>query len=142
MSEWKTDAFGRRYREIGKGQIEYAETIRIDGAEIYMDELTEYHRKKAQKAAEERAKAVQELMSRPAPAQCPFTNSGNNSCKREGCGVFYNGRCALAVLADGTAAANNTGGKCPFSIYARCERCALNNNGCAIVRLAAAKAND
>ena len=30
------------------------------------------------------------------------------------------------------------GTKCPFSIYGRCKGCALFNNGCALVRLAAA----
>lgn len=138
--EWKYDSFGKKYREIGKGLIEYMPTVVVDGFEVYEDELEEFNnRRKAAKAAL-LLKEQEAFKNSPPLMHCPFEHGINNACKRDKCAIFADGKCSIAVVADniGAAEAQNNGGKCPFSIYARCEKCALNNNGCAIVRLAAA----
>ena len=142
--EWKVDPKnGQRYRDIGHIR-EYEPTITINGLEIPQSQLADYH--KRQKEAEERRKAEQAeaLKNRPEPKSCPFVNGCNTTCKREGCTLFLKGKCAIAILADahGTEQTEQTeqtqATKCPFSIYGRCKGCALYNNGCAVVRLAAA----
>ena len=123
---------------------EYEPTITINGLEIPQSQLEDYHRR--QKEAEERRKAaaLEELKNRPEPKSCPFSSGNNNTCTREKCSLFLKGKCAIAILADahGTEQTDQTeqaqAAKCPFSIYGRCKGCALYNNGCAIVRLAAA----
>ena len=67
----------------------------------------------------------------------------NNQCKREKCALFLDGKCSIAIIADahGTDQPIVKGAKCPFSVYAHCDGCALNNGGCAVVRLAAATNN-
>lgn len=146
-SEWQEeiDKFGgvKRFRMIGHIK-EYEPTITINGLEIPQSQLADYH--KRQKEAEERRKAEQAeaLKNRPEPKSCPFVNGCNTTCKREGCTLFLKGKCAIAILADahGTEQTEQTertqATKCPFSIYGRCKGCALFNNGCAVVRLAAA----
>lgn len=88
--------------------------------------------------------ALEELKNRPDPKDCPFSNGMGNACKREKCVLFLDGKCSIAVLADahGTDQPIASGAKCPFSIYGRCDGCALNNGGCAFVRLAAATNNN
>ena len=145
--EWQEeiDKFGgvKRFRMIGHIK-EYEPTIIINGLEIPQSQLADYHRR--QKEAEERRKAEQAeaLKNRPEPKSCPFSSGNNNTCTREKCSLFLKGKCAIAILADahGTEQTDQTeqtqATKCPFSIYGRCEGCALFNNGCALVRLAAA----
>lgn len=139
--EWKVDPKnGQRYRDIGHIR-EYEPTITINGLEIPQSQLADYHRR--QKEAEERRKAAaaEEWKNRPEPKSCPFSSGNNNTCKREKCSLFLKGKCAIAILADahGTEQTEQTQAtKCPFSIYGRCKGCALFNNGCALVRLAAA----
>lgn len=142
-TEWKVDPkTGQRYRDIGHIR-EYEPTITINGLEIPQSQLADYHRR--QKEAEERRKAEQAeaFKNRPEPRSCPFiTNGCSTACKREGCNIFLKGKCSIATIADASgveieeAPAKNS--KCPFSIYGRCKGCALFNNGCALVRLAAA----
>ena len=146
-SEWQEeiDKFGgvKRFRMIGHIK-EYEPTITINGLEIPQSQLADFHRR--QKEAEERRKAEQAeaLKNRPEPKNCPFSSGNNNTCKREKCSLFLKGKCAIAILADahGTEQTDQTeqtqATKCPFSIYGRCKGCALFNNGCALVRLAAA----
>lgn len=143
--EWERDSMGRKFRRVGKGCIEYAPTITLAGGiEIYEDELEDFH--KRQKEAEERRKAaaLEELKNRPEPKSCPFSSGNNNTCWREKCSLFLKGKCAIAILADAHGAEQTDqteqtqATKCPFSIYGRCKGCALFNNGCALVRLAAA----
>lgn len=146
-SEWQEeiDKFGgvKRFRMIGHIK-EYEPTITINGLEIPQSQLADYHRR--QKEAEERRKAEQAeaFKNRPEPKSCPFATGCNTTCKREGCTLFLKGKCAIAILADahGTEQTEQTeqtqATKCPFSIYGRCKGCALYNNGCAVVRLAAA----
>lgn len=144
-SEWKIDKHGRRYREIGKGMIEYAPTIVIDGVEIYQDDLQDFHRRRKESAEKRKAAALEEALNRPEPKGCPFNNGMNNQCKREVCALFYDGSCAFAILADahgGEQQDDKSGKKCPFSVYARCEKCALYTNGCALVRIAANHKNN
>ena len=143
--EWQEEvnAYGgvHRFRMVG-GIKEYEPTITINGLEIPQSQLADYHRR--QKEAEERrkAEALEAAKNRPEPKSCPFSDGCNNTCKREGCNIFLKGKCSIATIADASgveieeAPAQNS--KCPFSIYGRCQGCALYNKGCAIVRIAAA----
>ena len=142
--EWQTDPkTGERFRMIGHIK-EYEPVTYISGIPVPESQIADFH--KRQKEAEERRKAaaLEELKNRPEPKSCPFSDGCNNTCKREGCPLFLKGKCAIAILADahGTEQADQTeqtqAAKCPFSIYGRCKGCALFNNGCAVVRLAAA----
>ena len=130
---------------IGKIK-EYELMVRIDGIEIPQSQLSDYHKRK--KAAEEERlkKALEEAQNRPPAKSCPFANGCNTTCKREGCKIFANGKCALATIADASGveieeAPAKDNRKCPFSIYGHCEGCALYNKGCAVVRLAASTIN-
>ena len=120
-------------------------TIRISSTAMlsYQSDLEEFQRR--QKAAEERRKAaaLEEFNSRPPTKYCPFTSGMNNQCKREKCALFLDCRCSITILADAHGADHPivSGAKCPFSIYGRCDGCALNNGGCSFVRLAAATNN-
>lgn len=143
-TEWQEEVnqYGgvQRYRMIG-GVKEYEMLVKIDGIEIPQSQVEDYNRRK--KEAEERRKAAaqEELKNRPEPKSCPFSDGCNNTCKREGCNIFLKGKCSIATIADASgveieeAPAKNS--KCPFSIYGRCQGCALYNKGCAIVRIAA-----
>ena len=144
--EWQVDPkTGERFRMIGKIK-EYELMVRIDGIEIPQSQLSDYHKRK--KAAEEERlkKALEEAQNRPPAKSCPFANGCNTLCKREGCKIFANGKCALATIADASGveieeAPVKDNRKCPFSIYGHCEGCALYNKGCAVVRLAASTIN-
>lgn len=144
-NEWKVDKFGQRYRETAPGHREYEPTITLSGGiEIPMSQLDEYHRRQKEADEKRRQAALEELKNRPAPRGCPFVSGMNTSCQREKCVLFHDGRCAIAVLADayGVDQPIASGAKCPFSIYGRCDGCALNNGGCAFARLAAATNNN
>ena len=140
--EWQTDPkTGERFRMIGHIK-EYEPVTYISGIPVPESQIADFH--KRQKEAEERRKAEQAeaLKKRPEPKSCPLSDSCNNTCKREGCNIFLKGKCSIATIADASgveieeAPAQNS--KCPFSIYGRCQGCALYNKGCAIVRIAAA----
>ena len=142
--EWQTDPkTGERFRMIGHIK-EYEPVTYISGIPVPQSQIADFH--KRQKEAEERRKAaaLEEMKNRPEPKSCPFSSGNNNTCKREKCSLFLKGKCAIAILADahGTEQTDQTeqtqATKCPFSIYGRCKGCALFNNGCALVRLAAA----
>ena len=141
---WKVDERGQRYRETAPGLREYEMTITLSGGiEIPVSQLDEYHRRQKEAEEKRRQAALEEMKNRPAPRSCPFMDGCNNTCHREKCRIFLDGKCSIAVLADahGTDQPIVSGAKCPFSIYGRCDGCALNNGGCAIVRLAAATNN-
>ena len=142
--EWQTDPkTGERFRMIGHIK-EYEPVTYISGIPVPESQIADFH--KRQKEAEERRKAaeLEAWENRPEPKSCPFSDGCNNTCKRDGCPLFLKGKCAIAILADahGTEQTDQTeqtqATKCPFSIYGRCKGCALFNNGCALVRLAAA----
>ena len=145
--EWQEeiDKFGgvKRFRMIGHIK-EYEPTITINGLEIPQSQLEDYHRRQKEAAERRKAEALEAAKNRPEPKSCPFSSGNNNTCWREKCSLFLKGKCAIAILADahGTEQTDQTeqtqAAKCPFSIYGRCKGCALYNNGCAIVRLAAA----
>lgn len=142
--EWEVDENGKRFRRVGKA-IEYEMMISVAGGiEIPESELEEYNRRQKEAEEKRKAAAMEELKNRPEPKSCPFSSGNYNTCKREGCPLFLKGKCAIAILADahGTEqtdqAEQTQATKCPFSIYGRCKGCALFNNGCAVVRLAAA----
>ena len=136
---WKVDEHGKRYREIAPGHIEFEPTIVVDGIEIYQSDLEEFQRRQKEADEKRKAAALEEFKNRPPTKYCPFVSGMNTQCKREKCVLFLDGRCSIAILADahGTDHPIVKGAKCPFSVYARCDACALNNGGCAIVRLAA-----
>ena len=140
--EWEVDEHGKRFRRVGN-IIEYEMMISVAGGiEIPESELGEYHRRQKEAEEKRKAAAMEELKNRPEPKSCPFSDGCNNTCKREGCNIFLKGKCSIATIADASgveieeAPAQNS--KCPFSIYGRCQGCALYNKGCAIVRIAAA----
>ena len=144
MDEWKVDEHGKRYRETAPGHREYEMTITLSGGiEIPVSQLDEYHRRQKEAEEKRRQAALEEMENRPAPRSCPFMDGCNNTCRREKCMIFLDSRCSIAVIADATGADQPivSGAKCPFSIYGRCDGCALNNGGCAFVRLAVATNN-
>ena len=134
-----TDERGRRYRELGKGCIEFEPTVSINGLEIPQSELPAYNaaRRAAQeRAAKNTATAKNAVQSRQ---NCPFSSGCDTTCIGDKCGLFLNGACAISTSADATGAEVDTNGKrCPFSPSAHCGDCALYASGCAIVRIAAA----
>ena len=144
--EWQVDPkTGERFRMIGKIK-EYELMVRIDGIEIPQSQLADYHKRKKEAEERRKAEAMEAAKNRPEPKSCPFANGCNTLCKREGCKIFANGKCALATIADASGveieeAPAKDNGKCPFSIYGHCKGCALYNKGCAIVRLAASTIN-
>ena len=143
-NEWKVDERGQRYRETAPGLREYEMTITLSGGiEIPMSQLDEYHRRQKEAEEKRRQAALEEMKNRPAPRSCPFVSGMNTSCKREKCVLFLDGKCSIAIIADahGTDQPIVKGAKCLFSVYAHCDGCALNNGGCAVVRLAAATNN-
>ena len=139
--DWQIDPLtGKRFRMVGRIK-EYETMIHTSGGIVPESELAEHN--KRQKEAEERrkAEALEAAKNRPEPKSCPFATGCNTTCKREGCKIFLKGKCAIAFLADAHGADQTDqtqAAKCPFSVYGRCKGCALYNNGCAIVRLAAA----
>ena len=145
MDEWKVDEHGKRYRETAPGLREYEMTVTVSGGlEVPVSQLEDYHRRQKEADEKRRAAALEEMKNRPPTKYCPFTSGMNNQCKREKCVLFLDGRCSIAILADvhGIDQPIAKGAKCPFSVYGRCDGCALNNGGCAFVRLAAATNNN
>ena len=144
--EWQVDPkTGERFRMIGKIK-EYELMVRIDGIEFPQSQLADYHNRKKEAEERRKAEAMEAAKNRPEPKSCPFANGCNTTCKREGCKIFANGKCALATIADASGveieeAPAKDNRKCPFSIYGHCKGCALYNKGCAIVRLAASTIN-
>ena len=146
-SEWQEeiDKFGgvKRFSMIGHIK-EYEPVTYISGIPVPQSQIADFH--KRQKEAEERRKAaaLEEMKNRPEPKSCPFSSGNNNTCTREKCSLFLKGKCAIAILADAHGAEQTDqteqtqAAKCTFSVYGRCKGCALYNNGCAIVRIAAA----
>ncbi len=141
--EWQVDPkTGERFRMVGHIK-EFEMMIHTSGGIVPASELADFH--KRQKAAEERRKAAaaEAWKNRPEPKSCPFSNGCNTLCKRDGCKIFANGKCALATIADASGveieeAPAKDNRKCPLSIYGHCEGCALYNKGCALVRMAVA----
>ena len=141
--EWQVDPkTGERFRMVGHIK-EYEMMIHTSGGIVPASELAEHN--KRQKEAEERRKAAAEeaWRNRPPAKSCPFANGCNTLCKREQCKIFYDGQCSIATVADAVGveieeAPANDKRKCPFSIYGKCEGCALYHHGCAITRIAAA----
>ena len=144
--EWQEEVnqYGgvRRYRMIGNCK-EYEMDVTVDGITIPQSQLEDYHRRQKEAAERRKAEALEAAKNRPEPKSCPFATGCNTTCTREGCKIFTGEKCALAAIADATGveieeAPATDKRKCPFSVYGRCEGCALFSKGCAIVRLAAA----
>ena len=141
--EWQVDQkTGERFRMIGHIK-EYEPVTYISGIPVPESQIADFHKRQKEAAERRKAEALEAAKNRPEPRSCPFSNGCNNTCTREGCKIFLNGKCAIAAIADATgaeieAAPATDKRKCPFSVYGRCEGCALFSKGCAIVRLAAA----
>lgn len=140
--EWETDEHGQRFRRVGNA-IEYEMMIHTSGIAVPQSQLAEFHKRQKEADEKHKAAALEEAKNRPEPKGCPFSNGMSNNCKREKCALFLDGRCSITILADAHGKDHPTakGAKCPFSVYGKCEGCAMNNNGCAIVRLAASTIN-
>ncbi len=142
-NEWKIDEHGQRYRMVGNVQ-EFETMIRINGIEVPQSELSAFHER--QKAAEEewRKKEMEAFKNKPPVRCCPFDTGMSNQCKREKCSLFLDGKFSISIIADsyGVEIDDKPKGKCPFSVYGRCESCAMFNHGCAVVRLAVATNKD
>ena len=125
--EWKTDKFGRRYRELARGVIEYEPTIQIDGIEIPESELKEYNARKAE------AKQASEDVEKNLPSQprkgCPFSEGIITDCDYDRCALYLDG-CTLARI--GAAVTETAGRKCPFNNRVCATSCALYNDGCVL----------
>lgn len=138
----KVDDRGRRYRELGKGCIEFEPTVSINGLEIPQSELAAYNasrRAAEEQAARDAATAKNAVHSRQKPQNCPFSSGCDTTCTGDKCALFLNGACAISTIADAAGAEVSTNGKrCPFSPSAHCGDCALNNHGCSFIRIAAA----
>ena len=81
--EWEVDERGRRYRELGKGCIEFEPTVSINGLEIPQSELAAYNaaRRAAQeRAAKNTAAAENAVHSRQKPKNCPFSSGCDTTC--------------------------------------------------------------
>ena len=142
--EWQVDQkTGERFRMIGHIK-EYEPVTYISGIPVPESQIADFHKRQKEAAERRKAEALEAAKNRPEPKSCPFATGCNNTCTREKCSLFLKGKCAIAILADahGTEQTDQTeqtqAAKCPFSIYGRCKGCALFNNGCAFVRLAAA----
>ena len=143
-AKWETDPkSGRKFKRIGH-TIEYETMIQTAGGLIPESQLAE-HQQRYREAEERRsAEQAEALTESHEHKDCPFSDSLRNACKRDKCALFIDGECALSIIANthGTDYAEQThkthAAKCPFSIYGDCENCALYNNGCAFVRIAAA----
>lgn len=137
--EWQVDKDGKRYRMVGKVK-EYEMTILIDGHEIPQSQLSEFHKRRNEEREKERLKRIEEVKNMPEPRNCPFDKA--STCKREKCGIFFDGKCSIAIIADSTQIklAEPKKEKCPFTPYKCNEKCAIYNSGCGIVRIAKAKA--
>lgn len=100
------DAHGKRYREVGRGCIEYAPTIVTSAGEVPMGTV------------------IYKKMQEEPPAQrkdCPFQGGLYPRCT-EDCSFYENGKCK-----PGTATA---GKRCPLPAHLTCgNTCAMYENG-------------
>lgn len=138
MSEWKPGEwqcepgpFGRFYRKIGNGAIEYEKEI--DGLPEHIFFASKEVQKKQRE--EERERERREKEERAATRRnCPLKDSNGVStdCTREACALFTGESCALAK---GKAPTDTAGRFCPFDRYGKPCRtdCALYNYGCGIL---------
>lgn len=141
-SEWQTDESGKRYRRV-RGTIEYEEEILVNGVYVPVSKAESY-RAEIQTSKQKLMGTFKTAKNRPEHKTCPFSSGANNDCKLEKCHLYIKNKCAIAIIADTqgikqTDSLTTQATKCPFSVYGRCENCALNNGGCAFVRLAKQK---
>lgn len=133
--EWQCEPgpFGRLYRVIGNGAIEYEKEI--DGLPEHIFFASKEVQRAQRKADEEREQ--QEAAERAAKRRnCPFMD-GNGTCtdcKREACALLIGESCTLAK---GKAKTDTAGRFCPLDRYGRTCRtdCALYCDGCALTNI-------
>ena len=130
--EWEWDEQQRRhFRRVGRGMIEYAPTITIDGAEIENigDNLQRAHEamKQSRKALEEAER--QREQQRKTGRLCPFVQAPSicSDCKAD-CALYRPTGCAMKRT---TAAHDTQNMPCPFMRKCAPE-CALYDQGCTL----------
>lgn len=132
--EWKYDSLGRKYREIGKGCIEYAPTIQTTAGTVYLDELEE-HNKRRKEHTEKRIQEAREAVKKADTRRdCPFKLAKaviHKSCDKS-C-VFYEDTACIFASIDSTPTRNTKDRPCP--IARKCtDKCAMYyNNGCTLI---------
>lgn len=101
------DAHGKRYREVGRGCIEYAPTLVTSAGEVPIGTV------------------IYKKMREEPPAQrkdCPFQGGLYPQCKEDDCAFFKGGKCK-----PGTAQA---GKLCPLPARLTCgDSCSVYMNG-------------
>lgn len=101
------DAHGKRYREVGRGCIEYAPTLVTSAGEVPIGTV------------------IYKKMQEEPPAQrkdCPFQGGLYPQCKEDDCAFFKGGKCK-----PGTAQA---GKHCPLPAHLTCsDSCMMYKDG-------------
>ena len=140
--EWKTDKFGKRYREVVHGVIEYEETVMTTAGEMTRQQLEAFHaRRKADEKAPAEMIAEHEQLERLGDRRiCPFSDLGHKCL--ENCGFRVDSACAVSVIAEKLPPLppeEMTSGKsrCPMKRYTCDPDCAWCVHGaCAIKKIA------
>lgn len=126
-TEWKTDEYGKRYKEVGNHMREYEMEIHTQGTVIPASQLDEFNRRN-RAAAEQRRRAELEAQRNEPTAQCPFRSGMNTTCKSD-CSFFADPGCRLAAH---NAIQDTQGKQCVFTGRKCDSTCAMYKNGCAL----------
>ena len=101
------DEHGKRYREVGRGCIEYAPTLVTSAGEVPIGTV------------------IYKKMREEPPAQrkdCPFQGGLYPQCKEDDCAFFKGGKCRPGAA--------QAGRHCPFPAHLACgDNCAMHENG-------------
>lgn len=101
------DAHGKRYREVGRGCIEYAPTLVTSAGEVPIGTV------------------IYKKMQEEPPAQrkdCPFQGGLYPQCKEDDCAFFKGGKCKPGAA--------QAGRRCPFPAHLTCgDTCTMYKNG-------------
>lgn len=101
------DAHGKRYREVGRGCIEYAPTLVTSAGEVPIG--TVIYKKMQEEPTVQRK-------------DCPFSGSLYPKCKEDDCVFFKGGKCRPGMAAAGKL--------CPLPARLTCgDACAVYMNG-------------
>lgn len=132
---WQTDERGRKYRNLGRGCIEYAPTISINGIEVeYSPEALAAMNDAQHKAQEQARREAEQEQQKHTGKICPLytASPAARECMRD-CALYAGGAC---VLASKPAAVDTRGKRCPFNSVCG-PSCALYAGGCALHGFAA-----
>jgi len=127
ISDWEWDEQKRRhFRTVGRGMVEFAPTIIINGVEIENigDNLQQAH-----EAIKQSRKARGEAPQQKTGRLCPFVQAPSicSDCKAD-CALYRPTGCAMRRS---TAALDTQGMPCPFMRKCAPE-CALYDHGCTL----------